>query len=142
MYEQNRVGSYVFFGVAILLLLRFFPQEIAIPCILCACLADPIMGEVRHHFTMKHVYVVGFLVCMFFFMIAWYKADISLMIVASIVGATGAVIGETKKFWWLDDDFMIQMLPAVMLLILIVCAQYFGFIVPENSVISPGVWPW
>ena len=79
-YEKKRAGSYVFFAVAILILLLFFPQQIAIPCILCACLADPIMGEIRYHFGKKQVYIVGFLICMFFFIVTWYKADFSLMI--------------------------------------------------------------
>ena len=141
MYEKNRVGSYVFFAVAILILLRFFPQQIAIPCILCACLADPIMGEVRNRFGLKHVYIFGFLLCMFFFMVAWYKADIRLMLIASIVGGFGAIIGETKKFWWLDDDFMIQMVPAVLLLIIWIGAPHFGFSLPD-PIIYPGVMPW
>ena len=137
MYEKNRAGSYVFFGVAILLLLIFFPQQIAIPCILCACIADPIMGEVRHRFEKKYVYITGFIVCLLFFMITWYKAAIWLMLLVSIVGAAGAVIGEAKKFWWLDDDFMIQMLPAIFLLAIWLSAQYIGIALPE-----PIIYPW
>ena len=141
VYEKNRVGSYVFFAVAILILLRFFPQQIAIPCILCACLADPIMGELRHRFGMNYVYIFGFLLCMLFFMVAWYKADVKLMLLASIAGAFGAVAGETKKFWWLDDDFTIQMLPAVLLIIVWFGASYFGLSQPD-PIIYPGLWPW
>jgi dolichol kinase len=141
MYEQKRIGSYVFFAIAFLILIRFFPQQIAIPCILCACLSDPIMGEIRHRFGKRHVYVFGFLVSMIFFMVAWYKADIRLMIFASVIGATGAVIGETKKFWWLDDDFMIQMLPAVLLLIVWIAMSHLGLSHPD-PVIYPSVWPW
>ena len=142
MYEKNRVGSYLFFGVAALILLWGFPQQIAIPCILCACLADPIMGEVRHRFGKKEVYIIGFLVCMLFFMVTWYKADIRLMLLISIVGATGAVIGETKKFWWLDDDFMIQMVPALLLLIIWFGASHLGLIIPTADVIVPAEIPW
>ena len=142
MYEKNRIGSYVFFAVAILILLRFFPQQIAIPCILCACLGDPIIGEIRHRFGMKYVYVLGFFICMFFFMISWYKADIRLMLLASVIGGFGAIIGETKKFWWLDDDFMIQMLPAVLLLIVWFGATYIGLSIPEEPIIYAGIYPW
>jgi len=141
MYEKNRVGSYVFFAVAILILLRFFPQQIAIPCILCACLADPIMGEIRNRFGKKYVYPIGSLVCLLFFVVTWYKADIRLMLLVSIVGASGAVIGETKKFWWIDDDFMIQMVPAVLLLIIWVCLPDLGFSYPD-PIIYQGIWPW
>jgi len=141
MYEQKRIGSYVFFAIAFLILIRFFPQQIAIPCILCACISDPIIGEIRHRFGMKHVYVFGFLISMIFFMVAWYKTDIRLMILASIIGSIGAVVGETKKFWWLDDDFMIQMVPAVLLLIIWIAIPYLGLSHPD-PVIYPSVWPW
>ena len=144
MYEKNRVGSYVFFAVAILLLLRFFPQPIAIPCILCACLGDPFIGEIRHRFGMPYVYVMGFLICMIFFLVSWYKADPLLMILVGIVGAFGAIIGETKKFWWLDDDFMIQILPALLVGIIWIALPYLGYGDPGSAldVINPGIWPW
>jgi hypothetical protein len=141
-YEKKRIGSYIFFAVAILILLRFFPQQIAIPCILCACIADPVMGEIRLNFSLKYVYIIGFLLCMIFFMIAWNKADTMLMISSSIIGGFGAVIGETKKFWWLDDDFMIQMIPAILLLIIWIVLPYFGINMPQDNIIYPGLMPW
>ena len=137
MYEKNRVGSYLFFGVAVLILLLFFPQQIAVPCILCACLADPVMGEVRHRFGGKAVYLIGFLVCMFFFLVTWYKADDWMMLLVSIVGASGAVIGEAKKFWPLDDDFTIQIVPAILLLIIWISIRHFGFDLPDII-----IYPW
>ena len=115
IYEEKRPASYVYFGVALLILLVFFPQQIAIPCILCACFSDPIMGEIRHRLGKKEAYIGGFLICMFFFLITWHTVDISILIFISILGASAAVIGESKKFWLIDDDFMIQMLPAVIL---------------------------
>ena len=141
MYEKNRIGSYVFFAVGILILLRFFPQQIAIPCILCASLGDPVIGEIRNRFEKKHVYVFGFLICMFFFMVTWFRADIRLMLLVSIIGGLGAIIGETQKFWWLDDDFMIQVLPAILLLVIWFSAGYFGLSLP-GEIIAPGRMPW
>lgn len=144
MYEEKRIGSYVFFAVGILILFLFFPQQIAIPCILCVCLGDPVIGELRRRFGMKHVYIFGFLLCMFFFMVAWYKSDIKLMLLASVVGGVGAVAGEIKKFKWLDDDFMIQMVPAVLLLIVWVSAQHFGLNLPGpmDKLIHPLEMTW
>jgi dolichol kinase len=141
MYEKNRIGSYVFFAVAIFILLIFFPQQIAIPCILCACIGDPLIGEIRHRFGMHYVYVMGFLICMIFFLISWYKADPLLMVFVGIVGAFGAIIGETKKFWWLDDDFMIQMLPAVLLAFVWLAIPHLGFSYP-GEIIYPALWLW
>ena len=141
MYEKKRVSSYLFFGVAILLLLLFFPQQIAIPCILCASIADPIMGEIRQRFGEKMVYMVGFLVCMLFFLVSWYKAGVWVALLISGIGASFAVIGETKKIKWLDDDFMIQMLPAFVLLIIWLSAGYIGLVLPD-PIIYAGVMPW
>lgn len=125
MYEKKRIGSYLFFGTGIVLLLLFFPQQIAVPCILCACIADPVMGEIRYIFEEKTVYLIGFLLCMFLFMISWYKADIFIMVIISLIGSIGAVIGETQKFWWLDDDFLIQILPAAIISILWIGSKIF-----------------
>ncbi len=141
MYEKNRVGSYLFFGVAMVTLLLFFPQQIAIPCILCASIGDPVIGEIRSRVGRKSAYVVGFFVCMLFFVVAWYKADFFVMFFVSIIGAFGAVVGEAKKIWWLDDDFMIQMTPAVLLLIIWFSASYVGFSLPD-IVIYPAAMPW
>jgi len=141
LYEQKRIGSYVFFAVAILVLLRFFPQQIAIPCILCACFADPVMGEIRNRFCKTNAVLVGFVLCMFFFVFTWYKADPFLMILVGIVGAYGAVIGEAKKFYWLDDDFMIQMVPAILLAIIWFAIPYIGFSYPPD-IIYPDLMPW
>ena len=141
LYEKKRVSSYLYFGVAVFILLFFFPQQIAIPCILCASIADPIMGEVRQRFGEKMVYLVGFLVCMLFFLITWYKAGVWIALLISVIGAAAAVIGETKKLKLLDDDFMIQMLPAAVLLIIWLSAGYFGLVLPD-PVIHPGVMPW
>ena len=134
MYEKKRIGSYVFFAVGVLLLLAFFPQLIAIPCILCASIGDPVMGEIRHRFNIRNAYIIGFLVGLFFFLFSWYSADWFLMILASIIGACVAVIGEIKKFWWIDDDLMIQILPAVLLLILWNIGIYLGWNLPSDII--------
>ncbi len=118
IYEEKRPAGYLYFGVAALILLLFFPQQIAIPCILCACFSDPIIGEIRHHSGIKKAYIIGFFVCVFFFLITWFKADIWIVLFVSIIGGTGALIGEVKKFWLIDDDFMIQILPAILIFIL------------------------
>jgi len=141
-YEKNRIGSYLFFGVAVLILLVFFPQQIAIPCILCACIADPVMGEVRLRLGKTWVYIVGFLICSFFFIVTWYRADLWILFLITFVGAAGAVVGEVKKFWWLDDDFMIQILPAVLLLLLYLVLNYYGVDILPEKVIYPGRMPW
>ncbi len=117
-YEKRRPASYLYFGVAMLLLFLFFPQQIAIPCILCASFTDPIIGESRYYLGKKKAYLIGFLVSVVFFGLTWYQADWWIIITISLLGAAGAVVGEAKKLRLIDDDFLIQILPAIMILVL------------------------
>jgi dolichol kinase len=116
-YEKGRPASYLYFGIALLLLLIMFPQQIAIPCILCGSFTDPLIGELRYYGGKKRAYLLGFLVSMVFFILIWYRADWWVILPVSIVGASGAVLGEAKKLRFIDDDFMIQILPALMLIL-------------------------
>jgi len=136
-YEKERPASYIYFGIAILILFLLFPQQIAIPCILCACFSDPIIGELRGSLDKKNMYVVGLFVCMFFFFVTWFNAEIWIVILVSIIGGTGALIGEVKKFWFIDDDFMIQILPAILLLILWQTLKLIGFDILPAELILP-----
>jgi len=117
-YEKKRPASYLYFGVAVLILFLLFPQQIAIPCILCASFTDPIIGESRYYLGKKRAYAIGFLISTFFFLVTWYRADWWVLILVSLLGATGAVAGEAKKLKLVDDDFMIQMVPAFLLLLM------------------------
>jgi dolichol kinase len=114
-YEKNRPASYLYFGFAVVLLFLLFPQQIAIPCILCASFTDPVIGETRFYLGKKKAYLIGFLVSVFFFLITWYQSEWWILIPVLVIGATGALIGEAKKLRFIDDDFMIQMLPALLL---------------------------
>jgi dolichol kinase len=117
-YEKKRPASYLYFGVAVLFLFLLFPQQIAIPCLLCASFTDPIIGESRYYLGKKRAYAIGFIVSVFFFLVTWYQAEWWILILVVLLGATGAVIGEVKKLKFVDDDFMIQMLPAFLLLLI------------------------
>jgi dolichol kinase len=114
-YEKGRPASYLYFGIGLLLLLVFFPQQIAIPCILCASFTDPLIGESRYYLGKKRAYALGFVVSMSFFILVWYRAEWWVMLMVALLGASGAVIGEAKKLRLIDDDFMIQILPALLL---------------------------
>ncbi|MFH1101072.1 MAG: dolichol kinase [Methanobacteriota archaeon] len=136
-YERGRPASYLYFGVALLLLFLFFPQQIAIPCILCASFLDPIIGESRFYFGRRNAYLVGFFVSLFFFVVCWFRAEWWIVILVAVVGACGALVGESKKLRWLDDDFMIQMVPAVLLVVIWQGVLWFGVDILPAKLILP-----
>jgi len=136
-YEKKQPASYLYFGIAVVLLFLLFPQQIAIPCILCASFTDPIMGETRHYFGKTKAYAIGFIVSLFFFCITWYRADWWILLLVSVIGAAGALIGEAKKLRLIDDDFMIQILPAILLLVLWQGLRFFGIELLPPPLIHP-----
>jgi dolichol kinase len=136
-YEKKRPAGYLYFGVAVLLLFLLFPQQIAIPCILCASFTDPIIGESRYYLGKKRAYIIGFILSMFFFLVTWYRAEWWILILVLLLGATGALIGEAKKLALVDDDFMIQMLPALLLLLMWQGLRVFGIDMLPPPMIHP-----
>jgi len=136
-YEKKRPASYLYFGIAVLLLFLLFPQQIAIPCILCAAFTDPIIGETRYYFGKKKAYTIGFIISLFFFLITWYRADWWVLILVSVIGASGALIGEAEKLRFVDDDFMIQILPAILLFALWQGLLLVGINMLPPSIIHP-----
>ncbi len=141
-YEKKRLGSYLFFGFAIVILLLFFPQQIAIPCILCGCFADPIIGELRRKVDKKMFYVSGVLVCMLFFVLTWSSSDFIFLISISLIGGITAFFGEVKKFRLIDDDFMIQILPAVVIGLIWLSLKFYGIDLLPDQIIYAGEMPW
>ncbi|HEC95137.1 MAG TPA: dolichol kinase [Thermoplasmatales archaeon] len=136
-YEENRFGSYLYFGIGVAVLLIFFPQQIAIPSILCAAFADPFIGEMRTRVGNIFTYLSAFILCFFFFSIAWYSAPFPFQITVPVIGAIGAVAGEIKKFTWIDDDLLIQLFPAVLLGVLYILMSWQGIPFLPDPVIHP-----
>ena len=124
------------------MLLVFFPQQIAIPCILCGCFADPIIGEIRMRYTQTLGLIAGFLVCMLLFSITWYTAPLTVIILVSLIGSLAALCGETIKRWWIDDDFLIQMLPALAITLLYLVATTQGLSILPHELIQPSLVFW
>ena len=136
-YEKGRPASYLYFGVALMFLLIFFPQQIAIPCILCAAFTDPLIGELRYDLGKRKAYLIGFGASLFFFLITWFRSTWWILVIVSILGASGALIGEAKKLNLIDDDFMIQMVPAILLLILWQGLRSMGIDILPGKLILP-----
>ena len=135
-YEQDRPASYLYFGIGLLILLLFFPQQIAIPCILCASLGDPIIGEIRIRLNKKTAALIGFLIFMSFFYITWNQTTFWTLLIIMLIGATTALIGETQKFFWIDDDFMIQILPALTLTLIVwILSETTTIVLPPETLI-------
>jgi dolichol kinase len=147
-YERKRVASYFWFATGAVLLIYLFPQEIAAPCITATAICDPIIGETRR-FRRRFAFSIGFLTCLLIFIIFRYHLLLAIFS-ASIVFIAESLdieihwglredlfMSRSKrkvskyKQWFdivfkADDDFMMQVIPAIILLVTFVCCQYIG----------------
>lgn len=128
LYEQKRVCSYLYFGLASSLLLLLFPQAIAVPCILSASIVDPVMGELRRVAQKWVPAVFGAVLSFGLFLICSYDP------LPAALGACLVVIGEIGSNKYVDDDFTMQMLPAIGLVLAAV-------LIPGAGIIPPAVPP-
>jgi hypothetical protein len=131
-YERSRVSGYIYFGAATVLLLYFFPQAIAVPSIVGAAIGDPIVGEVRDRYGMGPGLATGTAFGAFLYALLGWGG-----LVAVAAGAIMAV-AESTRFRLLDDDLLMPMVPALVLLGL----HLAGYLAVPEPLIQPMGVPW
>lgn len=111
-YERYRISGYVYFASSVVLLLYAFPPAIAAACIVGAAIGDPILGEFRRA-KREHA---GWAATLAFGTIVF--AALGFHPSLAVLGGGLLVAGELWKNRYLDDDFMMPILPAVVLIAL------------------------
>jgi dolichol kinase len=137
-YEHSRPASFSYFAIASILLLLFFPQYISIPCILSTAFCDPIIGEFKQKNKRIIGYLLGFIISILFFILAWSSTKPEIMITAALIGAGSTMISEHKSSFYIDDDFLMQLVPAVLLLLFTFLLTTLSFPLPDQLISSLG----
>jgi hypothetical protein len=160
-HETHHVASYFWFVNGAVLLLIFFPQYIAAPCILATAIGDPVIGETRL-LRRRWAFSIGFLVCFFSFLLFryhWAFAAIAGLIAESMTleinwefrdelfySRSQKKVSRYKEWFDFifktDDDLMMQLIPAlfIFLCVLFFQANGFSYLVPPNNIISQLPW--
>lgn len=110
--EKGKLASYFWFALGSAILLIFFPQEIAAPCIVTAALVDPLIGELR---KFRKVITIAIGIIASFLIFSVFDYSISLAVVGAVIG----VVVEYPNFKNFDDDLLMQLIPAIIILIII-----------------------
>jgi hypothetical protein len=137
-HERERIASYVWFTSGAVLLIIFFPQQIAAPCILAAAIGDPMLGITRN-LRRRYTFTINYLIIFFIFFLFLYPLYLIVLFAAGVVLVSEAVefrvqwrlrghlfysrskdtVSKYNKFFEFlfktDDDFMMQVIPAVIL---------------------------
>jgi dolichol kinase len=111
-YERYRISGYVYFASSVTLLLYAFPPGVAAACIIGAAIGDPILGEFRRAKREHQGWVACFAFGMVVFTILGFHPALG------VLGSILLIAGELAKNPILDDDFMMPIVPAVVLVAL------------------------
>ena len=111
-YESYRISAAAWTAMALTVTMSFFPIGIALPIILGMAWVDPLMGEMRRR---KSRYYPSFPVLVYFLLIiiplSFFYGLTPLVIGASIVTTFLGIMSEIKKNWYIDDDFLMIVVP-------------------------------
>ena len=118
-YEQHRVGSYVFYAIALTGALLLFPAPIAAAVILGTALIDPLAGELRLSVRYARLYpavpwaAYGVLATSALRAFGGWPLlpSVGLAVLAAVI----AIAVERPKIPWIDDDLAMTFAPALAL---------------------------
>jgi hypothetical protein len=133
-YERIRPASYGYFCLGAIILLAYFPQFIAIPCILSAGICDPIIGIMKQKNRKRVGLIIGFLLSFLFFYICWQDMIFWISILAAFFGAITVIFAEQASTLWVDDDLLMQITPGIILFIFVISIEKFSFLPPTDII--------
>jgi hypothetical protein len=118
-YEARRIGSYVFYAIALTGAILLFPEPIAAAVVLGTALVDPLAGELRGSFAYARYYpsvpLLAYGALAFLGLAAIGNWPVSDSIGLAVLAAPIAVAIERPKIPWIDDDLAMTFVPALVL---------------------------
>jgi hypothetical protein len=119
LHEANRPASFVYFGIAIVIVLLAVPEPYALVAVLGAAFVDPLIGELRGKPSRYRAYPVLPIAAYaaLAFPILWWIGRIPalLAVVLALGAALVAVAVESPRNYHVDDDLLMTLVPAVAL---------------------------
>jgi hypothetical protein len=121
-HERNHVASYLWFSFGATILILFFPQQIAAPCIVATALGDPVIGMTKPYRRRFMVSIAIFAAGVTFIAESFeFKIRVRLRPNLFWSRSKKKLSGIQSFFDFLfrtDDDFIMQIIPAVVLYLL------------------------
>ncbi|MGA9839070.1 MAG: hypothetical protein WBF81_05155 [Thermoplasmata archaeon] len=129
-YEEDRLGSFAIFGIAIVLAILFFPLPIASAVILGTALVDPLAGELRANERFRRLDIAvpfaAYATLAFFGLAILGRWSAEWSVGLALLAGAIAVAVERPKVWWVDDDLAMTLVPAVVLYLIAVLGLGFA----------------
>ncbi len=115
-HEKEQIASFAWAAAGITAVLWLCPHDIATAALIGMALVDPLAGElrmsgVRDGVTLPSTLVVYFVICIVS-LLAWEVRPALESLLLSVVAAFLAVGSERIKTRYIDDDFLMSVVPA------------------------------
>ena len=112
--ERSRIGAYALGSLGIGIAIVFFPLPVAAVVVCGMAWVDPLCHSTRETGGYPVVpIIVYFVLAAMFFLFANYDPMMSMFYGA--VGAAAAIVAEAPKIKWIDDDFVMTIVPLIVL---------------------------
>ncbi len=123
-HEKDRLASHAWAAAGLVTVLWLFPHDIASAAIVGWALVDPLMGELRskkvHAGTLWSLSAWAYFFLALAMFALWNERPIDQFGWLSVVGMAIAIPSEYVKVRYIDDDFLMSVLPALGMLLVAV----------------------
>ncbi len=118
-YEHHQVASYVWASVGILVALWLMPSDVGAVCIVGMAVTDPIAGELRKRYNAPVASILPpiaiYCVICATILVQMTSWTWELILVMCVVGSVSAILSERWKTKYLDDDFLMIVVPGTLM---------------------------
>jgi dolichol kinase len=118
-HEAHHIASFVWAAAGITLALWFFREDVAVAALVGMAFVDPLAGELRRvrpeGTASTGLPILVYLAMSVAILYAYGRMSDLSIVVVSIIGATTAVAVERRKVRYLDDDFLMIIVPCLVM---------------------------
>jgi len=113
-YERSRFAGYALGSLGVGIALVFFPLPVAAVAVCGMAWIDPLCHATRKSGGYPVVPIIAYFdLATFFFLFANYQAFNAVLY--GVVGSLVAIVAEAPKIKWIDDDFIMTVVPLFVL---------------------------
>lgn len=116
-YEKKQISAFAWFAIGMGCALFLFKMEYVVPVVIGMAFTDPLIGEIKRRREKLYpilpliFYGVVVFLCLFFLT----EISLILLILFALLATISAIFAEWWKIKYIDDDFLMIVIPLVVL---------------------------
>jgi hypothetical protein len=127
-YESGRMSAFAWASIGLTFTFLFFPVELAAPAVVGMAFTDPLIGELRHRKSalyplLPSIFYFALVLTVFIALMGWSWQ----VLLASVVGTILAIGVERARIKYVDDDFLMMVVPLLGMAAVLYLTSSFAF---------------